>query len=136
MIFPKSEDLQQLRKGLRKRNPPKIFSGLWCSQPGIGGMRVVAAEEDFTIEWVYFEHGARSEMKRASWKELCNDPVLESERLQIGCVVSEIYKIQGAGIRDSIGHPVAAMQQAKPYFDDADSWRHWGLVKAGHMLGV
>lgn len=136
MNLPTQEELQALRKGLRKRKLPRVFGGMCCSEPGIGGVKVTAAETDFHLEWVSFEGGVKSELKHAEWSSLCSDPSFEMQRLEIGLVVSEILQARGKKVMDSIGHPLDALNEAKPYLDAADNWKHWATVKAGHMLGL
>ena len=136
MNLPTQEELQALRKGLRKRKLPRIFDGMWCSEPGIGGMKVTAAGADFYVEWVSFDGGVKSAPKHAEWSRLCSATSLEMQRLEIGLVVSEILQAQGQKVMDSIGHPIDAFNEAKPYRDAADEWKHWGRVKAGHMIGL
>ena len=136
MKLPTQQELQALRKGLRKRKLPRIFDGMWCSEPGIGGMKVTASGAGFNIEWVSFEEGVKTALKHADWSSLCLDSSQEMQRLEIGLVVSEIMLAQGQKVMDSIGHPIDAFNEAKPYRDSAENWKHWGLVKAGHMLGL
>jgi len=47
MQLPAQEELQVLRKGLRKQKLPKVFDGMWGSEPGIGGVKFVADANDF-----------------------------------------------------------------------------------------
>jgi hypothetical protein len=136
MNLPTQDELQALRKGLRKRKLPRIFDGMWCSEPGIGGMKVTAAGSDFHVEWVSFDGNVKSALKHAEWSNLCSDPRFEMQRLEIGLVVSEILHAQGQKVMDSIGHPIDAFKEAKPYRDAADEWKHWAIVKAGHMVGL
>lgn len=136
MKLPTHGELQELRKGLRKRKLPHVFDGMWCSEPGIGGIKVTSAGSDFHIEWVSFDGSVKSALKQAAWSSLCADPSLEMQRLEIGLVVSEILQAQGQKIMDSIGHPIDAFNEAKPYREAADEWKHWATVKAGHMLGL
>jgi hypothetical protein len=51
-------------------------------------------------------------------------------------VVSQILQEQGQKVMDSIGHPIDAFNETKPYRDAADEWKHWATVKTGHMLGL
>jgi len=136
MKLPTQEELKALRKGLRKRKCPLIFDGMWCSEPGIGGIKVSAAESGFHIEWVSFNSGVKSDLKHAEWNSLCSDVNFEIQRFEIGIVVSEILLAQGQKVMDSIGHPIDAFNEAKPYRDAADDWKHWAIVRAGHMLGL
>lgn len=134
MQLPTHQELQALRKGLRKRKPPKVFDGMWCSEPGIGGMKATAQGTDFVIEWVVFNDGVKSSIRQSLWSELCQSEALELDRLAIGYMVAAVMESQGQRVQDSIGHPITAIEEAAPYRDAADSWRHWGTVSAGHML--
>ena len=134
MQLPTSQELEILRKGLRKRKPPKLFDGTWCSEPGIGGMKATAQGADFLVEWVVFTNGVKSSLRQSLWSELCNSEALELDRLAIGYMVAAVMESQGQRVQDSIGHPITAIKEAAPYRAGAASWRHWGTVRAGHML--
>ena len=136
MKIPAQEELQILRKGLRKRKVPRVCDGLWCSEPEIGGVKVTALGKDFQLEWVIFVNGVKSELKKAVWSELCSDQSLELDRFEIGAVFSEVMQLQGKAVMDSIGHPIASLKESEPYRKVAEDWRHWGIVKAGHMSGL
>jgi hypothetical protein len=136
MKLPTQEEIRALRKGQRKRKLPRIFDGMWCSEPGIGRIKVTAAGPDFHVEWVSFDGGVTSALKHAEWGSLCSDPTLEMQRLEVGLVVSEILLAQAQKIMDSIGHPIGAFNEVKLYRDAAEEWKHWATVKAGHMLGL
>lgn len=136
MKLPTDEELQALRKGLRKRKLPQIFDGMWLSEPGIGGIKLTASGSDYLVEWVSFENEIKSELKNAMWSHLCTSPELEKQRLEIGFVVSAALEAQADKAFDAIGHPMTAFEETKPYRDAAKEWRHWALVKPGHMLGL
>jgi hypothetical protein len=136
MKLPTIEELHLRRKGLRKRKLPRVFDGMWCSEPGIGGVKLTAEGPDFQVEWVIFDGEVKSASKRAKLSSLCSDPALELQRLEVGLVVAEILQAQGKKVMDSIGHPMEALNEAKPYRDAADDWKHWATVKTGHMLGL
>ena len=124
MKLPNQEQLLVLRKGLRKRKLPLIFDGMWCSEPGIGGMKVTASGADLLIEWVSFDAGVKSALKHSDWRGLCLESDLEMMRLEIGLVISEIMLAQGQKVMDSIGHPIDAFNEAEPYRDSAKNWKH------------
>ena len=115
---------------------PGVFDGMWCSEPGIGGVKLTAAGTDFHVEWVTFDDGVQSQEKRAEWRSLCLDPSLEMQRLEIGLMVSQVLQVQGQKVMDSIGHPIDAYNEAQPYRDAAAEWKHWAIVRAGFMLGL
>lgn len=135
MKRPTKDELQNLRKGLRKRKLPKVFDGLCCNEPGIGGVRVTAIGNDYEIEWVTFVDEVKLEPKTAIWSELCSNESLELDRFEIGLTVYAILQHQANAVVDSIGHPMVALKEAEPYRKAAEVWRHWGIVKAGHMSG-
>ena len=136
MDRPTEEELRTIQKGLRKRKLPRVFDGMWCSEPGIGGMKATASDLDLVIEWVSFEKGVKSGLKKANWKSLCTDSSLEFQRLEVGLVVAEVLLAQGRKVMDSVGHPTEAAKEAEPYLRAAEEWKHWAMVKAGHMTGV
>lgn len=134
MHLPSHQELETLRKGLRKRKPPNVFDGMWVSEPGIGGIKLCADGDDFKIDWVVFKSGIKSPLRQVQWSALCHQPEFEMERLEIGIMVAAALEEQGKKVRDSIGHPVEALREAEPFIKAAEIWRHWALVKAGHML--
>ena len=134
MRLPSQQELQSIRKGLRERKPPKIFDGMWCSEPGIGGMKATAEGDDFVIEWVIFDDGVKSSIRQSLWSELCRAEALERDRLAIGYMVASVLEIQAQRVQDSIGHPITALEEAAPYREASEEWKHWGTVKAGHMI--
>lgn len=69
-------------------------------------------------------------------ENLCSDPALEMQRLEVGYVAAAIFQEQCQKVMDSIDHPVDTFNEAKPFREAADAWRHWGSVKAGHMHGL
>jgi hypothetical protein len=109
---------------------------MWCSEPGVGGVKVTREENDYRIEWVIFDNGIKSSLKIERWSALCTNPELEMQRYEVGCVVAAVLRIQGQQVEDSVGHPLEGLKQAAPYRDAADQWQHWGIVKAGHMKFV
>jgi hypothetical protein len=133
MQLPTADKLKSLREALGKQTPPRIHDRMWCSEPGIGGMQVTAVDADFRVKWVSFEGSVRSELREALWSELCFDPRLEMQRLEIGYVVAEILEVQGQRVMDSIGHPIDSLRESEPYREDARRWRNWAVVKANQM---
>lgn len=134
MDLPTVAELQALRAGLRKRKTPYVFDGMWCSEPGIGGMRATQVGYGLEIEWVTFTDGVKSQPKKEFWIDLCSNSELEMKRLEVGYVVAAICDHNAQTVMNSVGGPMEALQESAPYRELADSWRHWALVPAGHML--
>ena len=105
MKYPTPSELVALRKGLRKRKTPNVFDGMWCSEPGVGRVKVTREENDYRIEWVTFDNGIKSSLKIERWSALCTNPELEMQRYEVGCVVAAVLRIQGQQVEDSVGHP-------------------------------
>jgi hypothetical protein len=99
-------------------------------------VKFTSDDDDFKVEWVSFDGDNKSDLKQASWQELCTDPNFEHRRLEIGFIFSRLLEIHAQKVMDSIGHPITAFEEAEPYRAEAKRWKHWALVPAGHMLGV
>lgn len=134
MKLPTNDDLKNMRKGIRKQRCPKIFDGLWASEPGIGGVKISADGEDFLVSWVTIDDDVRSDVKDARWSELCRDPAHEMKRLEVGYVFAALLELHAQRVMDSIGHPIASINESEPFRADAKRWRHWAIVPAGHMI--
>lgn len=133
MKLPNQTELQALRKGLRKQMPPKINEGDNGCFPKIGKFKVLIKNSELHIEWQLLNK-SDSEIKIANWMDLCKNEDLEMERLELGYLIHKMYKIEAKKVRDSIGHPLTAIQYAAPYEEIADRWMHWAIVPAGFML--
>ena len=128
---PDADELPRLRKGLRKRKPPAIHDGLKVGYPGIGGFVVRKIDTDFEIEWAPCD----GERKSKRFKLLCTESSEELNRLELGWLAGDIFERHANDIAASIGHPMEAIRESASTRALGVSWRHWGLVPAGHILG-
>jgi hypothetical protein len=133
MKLPSDLDLKLLRKGLRKKLPPQIKDGDHGYLPKLGEFKVLSKNSELYLEWRLLDQSNR-EVKIAKWLDLCKEINFEHERLEIGYMLHEMYSNKAKEIRDSIGHPMLAIQYADPYEELANRWKHWGIVQAGFML--
>ena len=85
------------------------------SEPGIGSVKLSATKSDLNVEWVSCHNSVKSEVKHAVWSKLCLDPDLEMQRLATGLFASEILQTQGKKVMESIGHPIDAFKESRPY---------------------
>jgi len=129
---PTMDQLPALRKGLRKRKTPVIRPGMRGSFDALGTFSVSKATDDFLIEW-QIQDGA---LKSSSFRDLCTDPGLELDRLELGWLIAAMFDFEAQRIMDSIGHPIEAFNAASEPRKAADDWRHWAKVKAGQMSGL
>lgn len=130
--LPTKEQLPTLRKGLRKRKAPVVRSGMHGSFCTVGSFSVTSMADTFVIEWCQNGHGIKS----AEFRALCTDPTLELDRLELGWLISKMFDLEAKQIMDSIGHPIDAFNAAAEPRKNADDWRHWAKVKAGHMTDI
>lgn len=130
--LPNKDQLPVLRKGLRKRKLPVVRSGMRGSFESLGSFSVTKAADSFLMEWKI--KGGTS--KSSSFKDLCSDPGLELDRLELGWLIAAMFDFEAQRIMDSIGHPIEAFNAASEPRKAADDWRHWAKVKAGQMSGL
>lgn len=129
---PTIDQLSALRKGLRKRKAPVVRAGMRGSFESLGSFSVTKAADSFLMEWKI--KGGSS--KSSSFKDLCTDPELELDRLELGWLIAAMFDFEAQRIMDSIGHPIEAFNAASEPRKAADDWRHWAKVKAGQMSGL
>jgi len=132
LSIPDANELQALRKGLRRRKLPPIAVGMKGGARGSGYFEVRGLAGDFTVHW-NLEGGSA---KEAHFRAMCTQPELEHQRLELGLLVCEIASVEAQRIMDSIGHPIEAFRQSDGIRQVAAAWRHWALVPPGHMLGL
>jgi hypothetical protein len=129
---PTIDQLSALRKGLRKRKAPVVRAGMRGSFESLGSFSVTKVADSFLMEW-QIKGGAS---KSLSFKDLCTDPGLELDRLELGWLIAAMFDFEAQRIMDSIGHPMEALKAASEPRQAADDWRHWAKVKSGHMTGL
>jgi hypothetical protein len=127
---PTAEELVEIRKKLKKNKLPNLFSGMWASEPGIGGFRVSNKNSDFEIEWVL----ADLKSKNALFSDLCNNKDKEEVRLELGWLVADLMDHHAGKMYQIIPGPNEAMKEAEYFHKMASTWRHWAQVPAGHMI--
>ncbi len=130
--LPNKDQLPVLRKGLRKRKLPVVQSDMRGSFESLGSFSVIKAADSFLMEWKIKGDTSKS----SSFKDLCTDPGLELDRLELGCLIAAMFDFEAQRIMDSIGHPIEAFNAASEPRKAADDWRHWAKVKAGQMSGL
>lgn len=125
--IPTSAELAALRKEIKKVKHPEPFDGMWCSEPGVGGVKFVKNGDDFIVTWVHFTDGKLSEAKNVSFNELRANTAFESDRLHMGIVIANVLNAQGNAMLRSIPGPNEAMQESNSYFKEAKRWYQWAI---------
>jgi hypothetical protein len=126
--IPDPQELNSLRKTLKKIKPPEPFDGMWCSEPGIGGVRFQKDGDDYVVTWVSFENGALTKPKNVSFNSLSTDASFEHDRLYTGIVIANVMHTQGNKKLQEIPGPNEAMKEANLYFKEAERWYYWALM--------
>ena len=127
------QELEQMRKGLRQRKPPKIRDGMHGSADDGQHFAVRKTDGEFWIDW---KVNPGDGMRSRRFHDLCVLPELELERYELGTLVADILQGLANEILQSIPDPMMAMKEAAPYQRLESSWRHWACVAAGHMSGL
>ena len=107
---------------------PEPFDGMWCSEPGIGGVKFQKINDDFVVTWVCFKNGELTKPKDISFNSLDSDPAFEHDRLHTGIVIANILHAQGNEKLRSIAGPNEAMKEANLYFKEAKKWYEWAIA--------
>jgi len=132
---PTQLELEELRKGLRKRKLPQISAVMFGQLIGLGSFKVIGDDKELlSIEWQVTATGGRNEKRIYRFSDLSFSPDLEKERYKLGMLISKIFSEHGREIRNSIPGPNEAMKESNPYFAEADKWEHWAKVTPGFFL--
>jgi hypothetical protein len=132
---PTQLELEELRKGLRKRKLPQISAVMFGQLIGLGSFKVIGDDKELlSIEWQVTATGGRNEKRIYRFSDLSFSPDLEKERYELGMLMSKIFLEHGREIRNSIPGPNEAMKESNPYFVEADKWEHWAKVAPGFFL--
>lgn len=126
--IPDSKELKSLRDTLKKIKPPEPFDGMWCSEPGFGGVKFKKDGDDYVVTWVSFENGALTQPKDVSFNKLNADASFEYDRLYTGIVIANVLHAQGNQKLRTIPGPNEAMKEADLYFKEAERWYVWALM--------
>ena len=132
---PTQLELEELRKGLRKRKLPQISAVMFGQLIGIGSFKVIGDNKELlSIEWQVTAAGGKNEKRIYRFSDLSFSPDLEKERYELGMLISKIFSEHGREIRNSIPGPNEAMMASNRYFVEADKWEHWAKVTPGFFL--
>ena len=141
-ISPK--ELEKLRKQIRKRKKklvPRVFDGLWASEPGIGGAKFYKEGEELVVKWLTFLGDVKTPLRKEAFVNLVNEVRLEFHRYELGIVLSQIFLKQGhtayQEVLNSIGHPIDAYREARKvqqgYTKEQKIWRFFAIADSGYF---
>ena len=131
---PLPSELPSLRKGRRKRKIPDVFAGMRGHLVDRGRFRFRIEGDRHEVQWFIGPEQSQQAWKSALWSELCCNPALELERLELGWLIADVCMERGNHMMKCIPAPNEAMKEAAPYWSMGDAWYHWAVVAAGHMV--
>jgi hypothetical protein len=140
--LPTLDQLKLIRKGLRKKKIPDIsLLPIEFEYKGVGRFKKNLISSDYSIEWAT----EGNETKISSFKHLCQDGEHELDRLEFGWMIADFARLDGIYHlrkmrpisysdfhQNQFNKQYASMQ--KHFHDIENTWRHWSIVLAGHML--
>jgi hypothetical protein len=129
MEKPSLKDLLEIRKKLKEKKLPKVFSGS-IREAGIGEVVFHERGHDYEIDWQLCD----GEKKTAKFSHLNLDPSKEQDRLDLGWLMAGLLDKEADRILQLIPGPNEAMQESEYYRKMSSTWRHWAQVEAGFMI--
>lgn len=139
--LPSYDELLLIRKGLRKRAVPslELLPPKYACE-GVGRFEKVMSEDGIALVWT-IEGGDR---KRVTFEDLCNNPANELDRLEFGWMIANFARLDGEKYLSQM-RPVSYEDYQQDDFNRRyleqeihfqkleHDWRHWAVVKPGHM---
>ncbi|NOU14059.1 MAG: hypothetical protein HOO92_08880 [Methylococcaceae bacterium] len=133
---PTPEELQLLRKGLRKQKIPEMLVDWHGGHPELGEFTIISKNAETFVEW----NAKTSNKKHFGLDDLCNDPNLELERLEFGWLIANLAELDKLHEFEDINIPDPAYEMEEKarvwnFYEKIEKrWRHWAIVPAKHML--
>jgi len=126
---PAAAELAGLRKSLRRRKPPAFDDGFYGSNARLGEFRIEGPAPALRLHWRLADGREGS----ALVTDLNLNPALEADRLAVGWLVANMFRLDGIHSCEGIGDPQESLRVMGWFAEREDRWRHWALVPAGHM---
>ena len=130
--IPDRDDLPAYRKCLRKMKPPEFELHDNGGHAELGSFKVVF-DSEFVFEWRLFN----GNNKRFNFNDLCMDPDLEFERLELGWLIGNIYSLNKIHHLESLDVPCnESMFKERSRLDNwytkcETRWYKWALATSG-----
>ena len=124
--LPSAKEVAVLRKQKtdRRLKSPTLGADLNASNPVLGRFETKPEGAEVRVVWAMKGRPERT----ALFSALCNDEGLRSDRLELGWLIANGWRVEGLRLLRSIPGPNEAMQEAGPYFREEARWRAWALA--------
>lgn len=139
--LPQEDELVRIRKGLRKRTIPSLeLLPNEYGYEGVGRFEKITSSTGVAFRWTV--DGGNS--KCVSFADMCNNPANEFERLEFGWMIANFARLDGARHLSQM-RPASYSdyhqnefnrryaEERRHYLQIENEWRHWAVVKSGHM---
>jgi hypothetical protein len=135
--IPTTAEISAHRKNLGKIKLPTFKANDFGGHEELGQF-VVVHDGDFYFEW----HLAGKENKRYKFDELCDQPDLELERLELGWLIGNIYSLNEIHDLENLGVPhdeytLKEYARLTNWYGKRETmWYRWAVSAPRHMLSV
>lgn len=124
LSVPSLSDAPGLLKSLRKLAPPEMWAGTDFANTRVGGFETCACDGGVEITW-WVGDGPR---RVSRFEELADQEQITLERLELGWMVANIFRIEALRALRTIPDPAEAMEAASSQRREEDRWRRWAIV--------
>lgn len=124
LALPTAADLTELRAKVKRAKAPKLLVGADWSNSIVGRISTTSGDDGTIVEWQMVGGPKRS----LPFAALSEDPALETERLELGWMIANMARLEGARMLRMIPGPREAMAEAsRYYYREEERWRCWAL---------
>lgn len=121
-------------KKIRIKSLPKVFDGMGGSEDELGHVRFYLKKNGMQVEWAIVGKST----KTAPWKELCTNISFQTERIELGFLLSNIlFQDYRSRILDALSvmsqmtkpsrHSLESLADARETLSLYKAWRYWSL---------
>lgn len=124
LALPGETELPKLRAKVKRFKSPELPAGGHWENSKVGIYKTEQSLDGVLVTWSIVGGVERTEV----WKKLCKDPMLATERLELGWIIANMLGIEAVRALRSIPGPNEAMEEANFYWREEKRWRKWALV--------
>jgi len=124
LALPADAELTKLRAKVKRFKSPKLTADGQWENSKVGICKTEQSSEGVSVTWSIVGGVEKTEL----WKRLCTDPMLATQRLELGWMIANMLGIEAVRALRSIPGPNEAMEEANFYWREEKRWRKWALV--------
>ena len=124
LALPTETELPKLRAKVKRFKSPELPAGGHWENSKVGIYKTEQSLDGVLVTWSMVGGVERTEF----WERLCKDPMVATERLEVGWMIANMLGIEAVRALRSIPGPNEAMAEANFYWREEKRWRKWALV--------